>query len=282
MHTDKLHTNYLATILILITSLAFISTGCDSTGSDGAMGTLNVEMTDAPIDSAAEVNVNIQRIEVQNSEGSGEWTTLAEPNKTYNLLDFTNGEVTVLGGKELPVGTYPQIRLILGDTGNSFTVYNDDGSTTTYDMKVPSGAQSGVKLNINATIEEGIEYTVLLDFDAGRSVKETGQGTPEPYILRPTIDAMQKAISGVIEGVVDPADALPVIYAVSNSDTTASTISDTTSGEFMLMGLSDGTYDVAMHSRNDNYQDTTLSNIDVFDGETTDVDTVEISEESIL
>jgi hypothetical protein len=261
----------------IIIGLVLFATGCDSTDSTPEMGSMTVEMTDAPIDSAAEVNVFVESIEVNNADTDTGWVTIAEPQQMYNLLDYTNGEVAVLGGAELEAGTYNQIRLILGD-GNNLVVYNDDETTSTYDLFVPSGAQSGLKLNVNAEIEAGIEYTLLLDFDASRSVHKAGNNPNHPYILRPTIKAINKAITGAISGNAQPAEAKPLVYAIANSDTLASTIADTTSGDYQLIGLEEGTYDVSFNSRNDAYGDTTVNDISVTIGEVTEMDTVRVSQ----
>lgn len=275
-----LQNKLLSTSFAFFLAVAVIFTGCDDsgTGSDGSMGTMTVEMTDAPIDSADAVNVHIERVEVQaqDSEGEeGEWIILSEPQQSYNLLELVNGATEVIGTKELEPGTYEQIRLILSTDGHSVVVDN-----TEYSMTVPSGAQTGIKLNIDAEIQPDIEYVLLLDFDASRSVVAAGQpGNAQKYLLKPVIKAKEKAITGNIEGVVNPADAQPVVYAIAGSDTLASTIADTSSGDFRLIGLEEGSYDVSVNPRVDSYQSTTVENVSVQTEETNDIGTVELSQQ---
>jgi len=252
--------------VLLIFSM--IITGC-GTGTDGGTGTMTVEMTDAPIDSADAVNVYIERVEVQNPDSSG-WITLNEPQQEYNLLDLVNGATEVIGTKELPAGDYSQIRLVLSNNGHSVVVDGEEHA-----MKVPSGAQTGIKLNIDAEIQSDIEYVVLLDFDASRSVVKAGQSGQ--YLLKPVIRAKEKAITGNIAGTVNPAEAEPVVYALADSDTLASTIADTSSGDFKLIGLEDGTYTVSFEPRADGYQSTQVENVSVTVEETNDIGTVELS-----
>jgi hypothetical protein len=234
---------------------------------------MTVEMTDAPIDSADAVNVFIERVEVNRQGNSDGWVTLNEPQQEYDLLELTNGATTVIGSAELDAGTYPQIRLILSEDKHSVEV---DGNI--HEMFVPSGAQTGIKLDINAEIEEDIEYVLLLDFDASRSVVKAGQNDQRPYILKPVIKAKEKAITGNIEGTVNPAEAEPVVYAIANSDTLASTVADTSDGYFKLIGLEEGTYDVSVNPRNDNFSDETVSDVDVTVEETNDIGTVDLSQ----
>ncbi|MCW9709098.1 DUF4382 domain-containing protein [Fodinibius salsisoli] len=277
---DMLRNKILSIPFAFFLAAAVFFTGCDDngTGSDGSMGTMTVEMTDAPIDSADAVNVFIERVEVQaqDSEGEeGEWIVLSEPQQSYNLLELVNGATEVIGTKELEPGIYEQIRLILSTNGHSVVV---DG--TEHSMMVPSGAQTGIKLNINAEIQSDIEYVLLLDFDASRSVVAAGQpGNAQKYLLKPVIKASEKAITGNIEGVVNPADAQPVVYAIAGSDTLASTIADTTSGDFRLIGLEEGSYDVSVNPRVDSYQSATVEDVTVQTGKTKDIGTVELNQQ---
>jgi len=96
-------------------------------------------------------------------------------------------------------------------------------------------------------------------------------------LLKPVIRAQEKAITGNIAGTVDPADAEPVVYAIANSDTLSSTIANTSNGEFKLIGLEEGTYDVSVDPRNDNYQPETVNDVDVTVEETNEIGTVELS-----
>lgn len=246
-------------------------------GSDAGSGTMTVEMTDAPIDSADAVNVNIERVEVNRTGNPDGWITLNETQETYDLLNLSNGATAVIGSAALEAGTYPQIRLILAEQGHTVEI-NDK----VYDMTVPSGAQTGIKLNINAEIEEDIEYVVLLDFDASRSVVQAGSSEEVPYLLKPVIKAKEKAITGNIEGTVDPATAEPVVYAIDNSgteaDTLASTVANTEDGYFKLIGLEEGSYQVSIDPRNDDYVIENIEDVSVTVEQTNSLGTIQVSQ----
>ncbi|PAU95093.1 hypothetical protein CK503_02520 [Aliifodinibius salipaludis] len=255
----------------LLIGLSILFVGC-GTDSDTGSGTMTVEMADAPIDSADAVNVFIESVEVNREGSSDGWVTLNEPQQEYDLLELTNGATTIIGSSELEAGTYQQIRLILSQDGHSVEV---DGRS--YDMKVPSGPETGIKLNINAEIQEDIEYVLLLDFDASRSVVKAGQNNPAvQYLLKPVISATEKAITGNIEGTVDPFEAQPVVYAIAGSDTLTSTIADTSDGYFKLIGLEEGTYDVSVNPRNDTYSEKTVTDVDVTVENTSELGTIEL------
>ncbi|MDZ7693354.1 MAG: DUF4382 domain-containing protein [Balneolaceae bacterium] len=243
------------------------------------MGTFEVRMTDAPAD-YDEVNVHIESVEVNRDE-SGEdeadgegWMTISEPNQTYNLLELTNGAYTVLGETSLEAGTYHQIRLILSEAGHSVVVNGEQ-----HDMFVPSGAQTGVKLNVDAQIEEDITYTLLLDFDASRSVVKRGQGAGfQGFLLKPVIQASNLAVTGNIDGTVSPVEAAPVVYAIAGEDTVASTYANEEDGYFKLIGLEEGSYTVSINPTNEDFVKKDTSNIAVSVGETNEIGTVKLEQ----
>jgi hypothetical protein len=234
------------------------------------MGTLEVRLVDAPIDNAKEVNVAINSVQVNNSETDTGWVTISEPGETFNLLNLTNGAYAVLGEAELEAGTYEQIRLILDSDGNSIVFENGD----TESLFVPSGAQSGLKLNVNAEIEPGFTYTLILDFNASKSVVKAGNSGK--YLLKPVIRATNMATTGKIAGTVLPAEARSQVHAIVGEDTLTTTFADTTDGTFELIGLEGGSYTVGFEPREEGFAGKDTTNIEVSVGETNDIGTVEL------
>ncbi|MGK7369775.1 MAG: DUF4382 domain-containing protein, partial [Candidatus Halalkalibacterium sp. M3_1C_030] len=241
-----LSTKTLRYLLTSVFGLALFIAGC-STSPESGMGTLQVRMVDAPIDNAKEVNVVVNSVQVNNSETDTGWVTINEPEQSYNLLDLTNGAYAVLGEAELEAGTYEQIRLILDTEGNTIVFENGD----TESLFIPSGAQTGVKLNVNAEIEPGFTYTLILDFNASKSVVKAGNSGK--YLLKPVIRATNMATTGKIAGTVLPVEARAQVHAIAGEDTLTTTFADTTDGNFELIGLEEGAYTVAFEPREDGY-----------------------------
>jgi len=259
------------TLLFTVLTAALLFWGCQSSldsDTDTGTGTMLVKLHDAPVD-YDEVNISIERVEVNNSENSDEgWVTISEPNEVYNILDLVNGEFELLANAELEVGTYRQIRLILN---NQNTVVIDG---ETFDLFVPSGVQTGVKLNIDAEIREGIEYTLLLDFDANRSVVK--QGSTSQYNLQPVIRATNEAITGNVSGTILQAEARAAVFAISDSDTVSTTFADLESGQFMLVGLPEGSYTVSVEAREDGFESATFNGVEVTLGQSNNLGDVEL------
>lgn len=226
---------------------------------------LEVRLTDAPGD-YEEVNIDIQGVEVHSEQGNqtGGWKSLNVESGIYDLLELTNGLDTLIASAELPAGRISQIRLILGDN-NSVTV---DGQETS--INSPSGQQSGLKLNVQADLTEGITYKILLDFDAARSIVKSGDG----YNLKPVIHALSEAASGAIKGIVDPISSSPAVFAIFEGDTVSSTYANET-GEFLLRGVPEGSYTVSF-SPQDGYEPLQKENVIVTIGNVNDLGTVVI------
>src|SRR5690606_10644983 len=146
-----------------------------------------------------------------------------------------------------------QIRLKLGPH-NSVVV---DGVTEP--LKTPSGQTSGVKLNLHETLLPGVAYDIWIDFDAGKSIVATGNGK---YNLKPVIRTYADVTNGMIEGYATPLAALPVVYAIANTDTFTA-IPDASSAYFKFNGLPAGMYQIWVDAENPMYEDKLFTNIEV-------------------
>lgn len=220
----------LLTSAVAVIVAVFFMTACSDDAAKNAR--LDVRLTDAPGD-YQEVNIDIQGVEVHNEAGG--WQSLDIEEGVYNLLEFTNGLDTLLGSIELSAGRISQIRLILGSE-NTIKV---DGET--HDLSTPSAQQSGLKLNLQANLTEGMTYTILLDFDVARSIVKTGNAT---YKLKPVIRAISEATSSAIKGKVSIPESTPAVYVINGTDTVGTSFANA-EGFFMVKGLAPGTYKVS-------------------------------------
>lgn len=233
--------------------------------TNGGNATVSMHLTDAPGDYDA-LWLNIQQVEVTMDGHEPQTIGLIRPGM-YDLLSFRNGLDTLLVRASLPAGRINQIRLILGD-GNKVVV---DGQE--HDLTTPSAQQSGLKLNLNDTFAANGAYDVWIDFDAAKSVHQTGNGK---YMLKPVIRAYSAATNGRIKGYVLPAAALTTVYAINGVDTFAAIPAP--DGYFIISGLPAANYQVVMDAADATYQDATLSNVEVKFGLITDIGTTTLTQ----
>ncbi len=236
-----------------------------TTGAGSGMGTMVVRLMDAPAGYDA-VNIAVDSITVHIDSGdtlSG-WHTISRMPAMYNLLALANGRDTVVAGGLVPPGYYSQMRLYIGS--GSEVVVNGVASPLT----IPSGSQSGLKLNIQANVVGGVAYEVVLDFNAARSIHQTGNGR---YMLRPVIKVITNPLStGSLTGVVRPDTADAAIWAIAGTDTSM-TFADTT-GYFRFNFLNAGVYLVSVVPADTAYLRKDIPNVAVVMGQTTDLGTI--------
>jgi hypothetical protein len=252
-------------LIVLLACITIISCTDDSTTTTK----LNVLLVDAPA-SYDEVNVEVLSVAI-NYGGENEeegWSELPTESGIYNLLELTSGNEAILVSNEVPSGSISQIRLILGDN-NSVVVDGEE-----YDLKTPSAQQSGVKLSINQEFEEGFDYTIVLDFDASRSIV----ANPVKYILKPVIRASMQALNGAIDGTIDPNEEGAKIYAIQDPDTITSTLPDS-EGYFILRGMEEGTYTVSIDlPLTSEYSGQIIEDVSVNIGSITNLETIGLQE----
>jgi hypothetical protein len=197
----------------LIVSCALGMLACiDTTG--GGTGTLTVSLTDAPFpfSEVSSVDVHIVRIdarrdepsddEAEDDEDMSEWTTIATPNASINLLSLANGATMNLGQATLPTGTYSGFRLVIDPSQSSVTLA--DG--TEPDVQWPSAAQTGIKIKLDQPISLTENGSVMVvDFDVGRSFVLRGNdirnnGLLFKPVLRGTATEITGSASGTVRG----------------------------------------------------------------------------------
>ena len=135
---------------------------------------LAINLTDAPA-TFDSVFVTISTVEIENS-ADGTWTTLADTPQKFDLLTLQNGATALLGGNDLAAGSYGQLRLLV----DSASVVSGGVESP---LTIASGAQTGIKLDLDATVEDGNTYSLVIDYNAGQSIKQTGMG----YLMAPVI-----------------------------------------------------------------------------------------------
>lgn len=247
------------TAAMLIGSLIFASCKKENQGAGGTTK-VEIRMTDAPGDFDA-INLNVKSIVLLSG---GKPYTFTVDNGIFNILDFrigtSNPDILVASG-DIPSGEITEIRLILNDSGNSIVI---DGQEQ--ELKTPSAQSSGfkVKLTENPELVPGATYSLLLDFDAAKSIVATGNGK---YILKPVVRGITAATSGLVSGTVLPVAAHPEVLVISGTDTVG-TMTDLTTGKFTVGGLATGTYKVEIVPV-EGYTGTTVPDVSVTAGQNT-------------
>lgn len=279
----------------------FLFAGCnmDENVLPENKGRINVHLTDSPfpiklINSAL---VTIDKVEIRKrletdlNGTSDTFIVLSEEEMQINLLELTNGITEEIATADLEPGTYDQIRLHVVDA----TILLNDG--TTFDLKVPSGYTSGLKIKIKPAIYlgEGQTSDVLLDFDVSKSFVVKGKigGHINGFNFKPVVRAVYMGAAGRIEGNVsditgtvlenamvkalkpddemenESNDGLEESDDEENDDShIVSSFSDV-AGNYKLIGLPEGIYSVVCEL--EGYENDTIKDVTVTAGNATTV-----------
>ena len=247
MKTKKL-LGIVSTLLLILFSFILIN-GCNK-DNDANSGNLIIKISDDPFPAnlVEEANVTISKIEIrkQNQEEGDPYLILVETPISYNLLELRNGLTADLPEFDVPVGVYDHIRLYISEASTKLK----DG--TTYDLTVPSGAQTGIKIFIKPSIQVqgGLTTELILDFDVNKSFVALGNinssGGIEGFHFKPVIRAVNSSTAGRITGTVSDTsfNYLSDASVWIKQDTIMSfTITDST-GFYALIGIPAGTYSI--------------------------------------
>lgn len=181
--------------------LAAALSACGGGGGSGS-GALTLGVTDAPIDDADRVVVNVSGIELQTRGGERLSFPYGDPtvpdSQQIDLLALQGGvRKLLLDGTQVPAGDYAWMRLQLVPGSQEGYVLDKTGGQ--HPLRIPSGAESGLKLNTPFSIAEGSSNDYTLDFDLRRSVSAATGGE---YRLRPTLRLVRTEATATVSGQV--------------------------------------------------------------------------------
>jgi len=259
----------------LIALALFFIVGCQKNDGtfDDNYGTLRISITDDPfpVEYIEEANVVITKVEIREKDdhkGYGQeednaypFMTLLQDTLEFNLLELRNGVTAELLEMEIPAGEYDLLRLYVDEAS---IVVKDYG---TYDLKVPSGAQTGIKIFIEPAImvEGGLSAELLLDFNLDKSfILKGNMHSPagiNGFNFKPVIRAVNNSTAGSVQGTVS--DTASVVLENASvwikADTTIATAYTDSTGFYALPGIPEGTY--YLYSTKENYDTVMYDNV---------------------
>ena len=253
-------------LVSILAMLAALGAGCGEAPGI-TTGTLELYLADAPTDAENVTGVYITINEIQ-YHMNDQWITCEEFEgpKTYNLLELTDGNSTLLGELVLPGGHYNQIRFILdapemGQDPINPGCYIEFADNSTEPLFVPSGNTTGFKAVGEFTVPVNGTVEITTDFDVRKSVHLAASH----YILWPTIRTVVNNEAGRISGVItnnstytdiivfayedgtwaDTEDDEPV-YPASRFPNAVNSGKMCDDGHYTIPFLAAGTYDLAV------------------------------------
>jgi hypothetical protein len=188
------------TVAALVLVLASTGCGGGGGGSDGGTGTLTLSITDAPVDGAAAVVVEFTGVELKPVGGSRVVFDFDTP-RQIDLLALQGGaSEPLLDGVEVPAGDYSWIRLAVNAESGVLDSYVELVGGARVSLFIPSGAQTGLKLQSGFTVAQGGIADFTIDFNLRKSVHDP-VGQPD-FFLRPALRLVDNLEVGSVSGTV--------------------------------------------------------------------------------
>ncbi len=220
-------------------------------------GRLSVKITDDPfnISSVESAEITISKIEIRKA-GANEGDPFIELPMDPVIIDvfqLRNGITEELVNLEVPEGDYDLVRLFVDEANLKIKDIDDP-----FNMKVPSGQQTGIKVFINPVIhvEGGISAELLLDFDLSKSFVMRGHNAHNGFLFKPCIRATNNSTAGRIEGIVSDNSQEKVgienatVSLQKDAEEAVTALTDAT-GHYVFIGVPAGTY--SMSATKDNF-----------------------------
>lgn len=249
MFTNRSRSRWSALVKVVTVATVALAAACNKTSEPG-MGQVTTQLTDAPIANVQSATVWISRIYlIGGSDTTGTQFTISSTPASYDLLSLQGGVTAALGTATIPAGDYTQMRLVVDSArvtlASPLTFVGGSASAT---VRVPSGMQTGIKVNLQGAVHVAPGQTILVvDFDASQNFVLTGPaGAPTGILFKPLLHATVADVAASISGTVTPASAKAKVYAIftSNGDTVTTALADPTSGAYKLWYLPPGAYTV--------------------------------------
>jgi Domain of unknown function (DUF4382) len=196
-------------------------------------------VTDAPVDEVSSVVVQFSGVGFKREGSEPETVSNLTPTpRQIDLLQFSEGRAAVLlDGVTMPAGRYGWVRLIVDNQPNVRDSFVELLSGAECELRVPSGAESGLKLNRGFTLPADGSVALTVDFNLRESVQAppgqvgTGIDCDQGYLLRPTLRLVDNAEVGAIAGSVDAAlvtaECMPKVYIFTGAGAAADDIETT-------------------------------------------------------
>lgn len=181
---------------------AALLAGCGGGGDAMNVGpqssTLSLSITDGPLSTATKVWVQFTGVEIKPVNGTARAINFSAP-KGFDLLLLQRGNAALLLNDTLvDAGEYEWIRLILDPAPNASYV---EDSTGKHYLRIPSGAETGLKLVRGFTMPAGGRADFTIDFVLDKSIL-TPPGQAPDYMMKPVLRITDNMQVGRISGTI--------------------------------------------------------------------------------
>lgn len=216
--------------ILIATAMAFAGACSDNTTNAPGAGRTQVLLTDAPLRidtlaprSVARVDLYVARIDASATTATGAnageaWINVAQPERTFNLLDFQNGTSALAGEADIPAGRYRAVRVVI-NTARSGITYSDGSAAS---VRWPVAGELALYALVGSPLDvppSGAK--MVIDIDAGRTFASDGAGG---FLFIPWIRAFTGDGTGSIGGTVAGPNAPEGVRLIAGAEVVVMTV----------------------------------------------------------
>lgn len=191
---------------LLALSASLLLGSCGGGDNGPGTGTIQVSLTDAPVDNAEAVVIRFTDATLHGPSGNisipipdPDSTDPLAKGRTIDLMQLQGGIWTGLFDDIVTAGHYSWIRLTLDLSQSYIQIAGQQ-----YPLRCTSCENSDYKLNRSFDVPRDGTLALMFDFDLRQSITDPSSPRDE-YTLRPTLRVIEAAVSGAIAGDIDSA-----------------------------------------------------------------------------
>lgn len=188
-------------VFVLLQSCSSGSSDPSIMGRSGSnMSRLTIGITDAPVSNATEVWVQFNGLSIKPVDANAIDFNFTEPMEVNLLNLYGNRSEILISNEAVPSGEYEWIRLnvaaVHDGVMDSYVRLNDGAL---HELEVPSGSNSGLRINNVGNLQSNNQVSLTIDFDLSKSMVEASGS----YYLKPVLRLVDNSLAGSISGVID-------------------------------------------------------------------------------
>lgn len=244
------------------------STSPDKGFSGGGLTTFRLTDAPFPFNTVARVDIHVVQVQASwagdtSAAAASDFVTVADVNRTINLLALQGGLTDELGTANIPKGAIKAVRMIIDTDKSSITLNSGAVLTGSTNPGIAWQSSAGIA-TLNAEVTDNIAVPdegtdVVIDFDIGRSFIDPAEVSPPcactGFIFSPQgLRAVESSRTGSVTGTVrysgvaaGQADATVELKlgnpnSPSNTWATVSTTKSDASGNFKFAYVTRSTF----------------------------------------
>lgn len=198
---------------LLGVAAAALLAGCKG---DPEFGKITLDLTDAPIDHATKVVIQVTGVTLVPEHGDKEIIAFANPKSIDLLAQGSTGAAHLLNEESVPALVYTDIVLHVNAKSNTMDSYIklDDGSQ--YSLKLPDSYEGDIHIGGTAVVPVNQQASFTIESDLRRAIRPPSSSSDPDYAYKPSVRLLDNdelgSLTGTVAASLVTSGCVPVVY----------------------------------------------------------------------